>query len=517
MGKYQFSGVDINAPNNSHAKVLQAIKPNSTVLEFGPSKGYVTNYLKNERGCQVYIVEYDADDYAEAIVHAVDGYQGDAHHRDWADKWQDLRFDYIVFGDVLEHLYSPLAVLQLAVSLLKDDGRVVVSIPNIGHNAIIIDLLRGKFEYKAFGLLDDTHIRFFTYDSLCALLEQAGLLTVVEDGIYLAPHQTEFQNSYELLGQDTEVLMANPYGHVYQFVFQAAKKAHVLTENIPLENLLQTSPPMQQDGVAIDFNAIEEAHLTQHMMAQFDELVVAHNLLALPDRERTIYFIIAVTNEEAYLKCLEHLQYLFIPEGFFVKVLPIRGETRSLLHAYNRGLHSATDGKYKCYLNQDVLVLNKYFLYDFLRVFIENPKVSLSGVRGSTALSPTGYFWQAEQKVGDVWTLNTQGNMVRLQGYTPEDYQAVQGLDGLLLFTQYDVPFNEGLWDGEHFFCLYDTATCIEHMKAGYTLAVPRQTKPVLSTSSLVATAREARRRYGKTAVYSQRLQDLYGDWLTQG
>jgi methyltransferase family protein len=84
-------------------------------------------------------------------------------------------FDVIVFGDVLAHLKNPLQVLITMTKYLRRDGMIVISVPNIAHVCVRLQLLRGKFEYADRGILDRTHLRFFTYASLQEFIRQAGL------------------------------------------------------------------------------------------------------------------------------------------------------------------------------------------------------------------------------------------------------------------------------------------------------------------------------------------------------
>lgn len=93
-------------------------------------------------------------------------------------------FDCIVFNDVLEHLLNPASALQLAGSLLSDGGVVVASIPNIGHFPIVWRLaVRGEWEYKERGILDRTHLRFFTRSSIRKLLQENGFQVERIEGI----------------------------------------------------------------------------------------------------------------------------------------------------------------------------------------------------------------------------------------------------------------------------------------------------------------------------------------------
>ena len=84
-------------------------------------------------------------------------------------------FDVIVYGDVLEHLSDPLRVLTELNRCLAPEGFVVISMPNVAHFVIRLSLLVGRFEYLDRGILDETHLRFFTERSLRALVAHAGL------------------------------------------------------------------------------------------------------------------------------------------------------------------------------------------------------------------------------------------------------------------------------------------------------------------------------------------------------
>ena len=85
------------------------------------------------------------------------------------------RFDLILFADVLEHLPDPGAVLARFAALLTDGGRVIVSVPNVAAWPVRLGLLRGRFTYQRSGILDDSHLRFFTRESAIALCRDAGL------------------------------------------------------------------------------------------------------------------------------------------------------------------------------------------------------------------------------------------------------------------------------------------------------------------------------------------------------
>lgn len=89
------------------------------------------------------------------------------------DEWIGS-FDYIVMGDVIEHLRDPWTALKRVKKLLKPGGKVIASIPNIMNAITIYEILAGKFEYTDAGVLDRTHLRFFTKAEIAKLFSQAG-------------------------------------------------------------------------------------------------------------------------------------------------------------------------------------------------------------------------------------------------------------------------------------------------------------------------------------------------------
>ena len=87
--------------------------------------------------------------------------------------WKEL-FDVIVAGDVLEHLPRPEVLLGSLRSLLKPDGVLLLSLPNVANVTVRLGLLFGRFRYAPRGILDRTHLRFFTRAGGRALLEESG-------------------------------------------------------------------------------------------------------------------------------------------------------------------------------------------------------------------------------------------------------------------------------------------------------------------------------------------------------
>jgi O-antigen biosynthesis protein len=163
--------------NTSHALMLRLVGSNKRVLDVGCATGYLARALR-EQGCRVSGVEYDPAAAAEAEPELDKLVIGDLEQLDLTVEFAGELFDVVVFGDVLEHLRDPLPVLRSVRELLVPGGAVVISVPNIAHGDVRLSLLQGRFEYRSLGLLDNTHIHFFTRSSLRAFLRDAGFTAV---------------------------------------------------------------------------------------------------------------------------------------------------------------------------------------------------------------------------------------------------------------------------------------------------------------------------------------------------
>ncbi|MDD3415385.1 MAG: glycosyltransferase [Lachnospiraceae bacterium] len=214
--------------NESLSGLIKYIVPGSTVLEFGCANGRMTRHMKEVLNCKVYIMEYEQEAFNDAIQYAEDGICGDIMQFEWVAYFQKIEFDYIIFADVLEHLYNPQQALKETQKLLKRSGEVLISVPNIAHNDILIKLYSNKFDYTKTGLLDDTHIHFFAEDMLEDFCDQADYTIINQDYTYINTGNTEQFN-----GQLPDI---NPYirnliesrenGQVFQFLLRLQKKEY---------------------------------------------------------------------------------------------------------------------------------------------------------------------------------------------------------------------------------------------------------------------------------------------------
>ncbi|TMA14070.1 MAG: class I SAM-dependent methyltransferase, partial [Deltaproteobacteria bacterium] len=132
-------------------------------------------------------------------------------------------YDAIVCADVLEHLRSPGGVLAQLHALLKPEGRVLISVPNVGYAGIIAGLMAGEFRYRPVGLLDSTHLRFFTRSGLLELLHEHGFHARTVLPLYVDVSNTEFRDHQidALPPAVLRALLAQPDALAYQFLIEA--------------------------------------------------------------------------------------------------------------------------------------------------------------------------------------------------------------------------------------------------------------------------------------------------------
>jgi len=149
------------------------VKVGDDVLDVGCSTGYFGKLLIETKGCHVDGVEIDPEDAAKAkqILSHVYSFDLDL---EWPKEVYNKKYDVIFFGDVIEHLKYPEQSLRSCLNLLKNGGRLLISTPNIAHISTRLELLTGNFNYESTGILDNTHLRLFTRETLEKLASDSG-------------------------------------------------------------------------------------------------------------------------------------------------------------------------------------------------------------------------------------------------------------------------------------------------------------------------------------------------------
>jgi len=168
--KYAYKSVD---PHSSHALICDWISKERPrrVLEVGTATGYLSQEMSG-LGCDITGIEQDPEMAAIATQYCSRMITGDVEEVDVTTLGT---YDAIIFGDVLEHLKDPRAVLTRFARLLAPGGKILISLPNVANLWVRLNLLFGRFEYSRVGILDHTHLRFFTLKTAKELVGSCGL------------------------------------------------------------------------------------------------------------------------------------------------------------------------------------------------------------------------------------------------------------------------------------------------------------------------------------------------------
>lgn len=183
-----------------------------------------------------------------------------------------------------------------------------------------------------------------------------------------------------------------------------------------------------------------------------------------------IAFISCVNNPAMYEEARLYLESLHLPEGMQAEYIPVYG-AQSMCQGYNQGA-SQTSAKYKVYVHQDALIVNKNFVFDLLRIF-QDSSIGAFGVIGARKLPESGIWWDAMRSYGRVLHACEPECVVETACMEPpEPWLEVEAVDGLMIATQVDIPWQEELFDGWHF---YDISMCKDLQRQGYKVVVPHQ------------------------------------------
>ncbi len=169
--------------NNDRPEMLNYLPDEaSTVIDIGCGDGSFGGLIKERTNAEVWGIEFRQEeaDKAERILDKL--FAGPCE--EFIDDLPDNYFDVIYFNDILEHLEDPYSILNRVKPKLKENGVVISSIPNIRYYKAILNLLFNKdWEYQAHGVMDKTHLRFFTGKSIKRMYEEQGYKVHIHEGI----------------------------------------------------------------------------------------------------------------------------------------------------------------------------------------------------------------------------------------------------------------------------------------------------------------------------------------------
>lgn len=218
LGYYEFERPEVIAMIPGHAR---------RVLDFGCASGACGARIKRERGAEVVGVELLPGPAEVARTRLDRVIVGDCESMDFAEHFQPGEFDAVLFADVLEHLRDPQGVLERIKPYLAPGGVVVASIPNVRNWAVVSMLGRGDWTYEEAGLMDRTHIHFFTRREIQRTFSRGGYtldaLSFVKDPQYATWEKAGRPVAVQLDGFVVQPLNAAEVEElfVYQFLVRA--------------------------------------------------------------------------------------------------------------------------------------------------------------------------------------------------------------------------------------------------------------------------------------------------------
>lgn len=177
------SNTSIFKPEKLHSQNIDRqsvsfIESNARVLEIGCATGFMGEYLIRHKGCEVIGVELGRDEARVAVKKLSKVIVGDIEDKSTIGEIVKFgTFDVVFASALIEHLKDPWIALHQWRKFLKPKGYIVVSTSNIAHWSMRVSLLKGKFQYSDYGILDNTHLRFFTLYSFQKLIQDAGYIT----------------------------------------------------------------------------------------------------------------------------------------------------------------------------------------------------------------------------------------------------------------------------------------------------------------------------------------------------
>ena len=230
----------------SLSKIVNKISDHSVVLDVGCGSGMLGLYLSQEKGCVVDGVDLDKD--AIEICRPIYRFTAvrNLESELLTDVFKAKEYDYIVVADVVEHLINPDHLLSELKQLIKPNGTIIFSVPNITHIAIGFELLFGYFNYSNNGLLDSTHLRFYSRESLLSKLKAFGLYAWEVDTVQKEIAETEFTDHISTLFPahwKNALISLREDALTYQWLISTKIHPNVIQNNINL-TLATRRPPL---------------------------------------------------------------------------------------------------------------------------------------------------------------------------------------------------------------------------------------------------------------------------------
>ena len=276
-----YSRTVVGDRQDSLSVIAGMIEPGKTFLDLGMGTGGLGQHLSQLGNLVADGVTLNPAEAKIASSWYRNAVVADLDRDSLGDLFGDNRYDYVICADVLEHLKAPQNVLTQCKALLKPGGQMLTSVPNAGYCGLVAELIQGDFRYRPEGLLDNTHLRFYTRTSLNRFFVENGWATKTTETIQRSLMASEFQLAFDSLPPAVaRHLLALPDALTYQFisVLEPADGAGLPCAGRPVDTA--TGAAMRQTAQAKHATALFSAQLYLATEDRYDETTK----LVLPGR-----------------------------------------------------------------------------------------------------------------------------------------------------------------------------------------------------------------------------------------
>jgi len=218
---------EVNCRNSPLYQISQIIPNGAKILDIGAGNG-ILSYLLQKRISNLIIDGIEPDSYASKLAKKYYRNFYTGYAQNFLDVIAQENYDFIILADVIEHIANPLELLKKLALIIPLKTKIILSLPNIAFGAIKLALLNGNFDYTDSGIIERTHLRFFTLKTLETLISNSGLN--IEKIIFL--QRSIFKSEIKL-----ENLKINPFlfrkvnkdplSFTYQFLIVLTKESCV--------------------------------------------------------------------------------------------------------------------------------------------------------------------------------------------------------------------------------------------------------------------------------------------------
>ena len=434
---------------------VQALVPKNAevVLDIGCGAGALGSGLKKKLGCYVVGIEYVATQGEKAKRRLDEVYIGDATKI--VDRLKESQFDAVIMADFIEHIATPEEMLQSVKKLLKPNGKIILSIPNVRHWSVVKDLLEGRWEYEDAGILDRTHLKFFTLQSIHNVMNRNQLKIDECSGTKLRGVTVPkgFPEALANFGLNTSSLAME--GEIYQYLLVCSS-----TETVPQK----TTESQSTLFPAVNDFSSDERPLVSIIFLAFNALKYTKECLeSVIQYTHYPYEIICVDNHSTdgtteYLReFASHYSHVTLIEN---------KENKGFSGGNNQGVRKAK-GKYVLLLNNDVVV-SSHWLTELVRAYELDPDIGMVGpvtnyISGRQRIPDTHYRTMDEMHQFAAQVLEFGKNKI-----TPR--RRIAGFVVLMEKAVYD--FVDGLDESYGIGNFEDDDLCVKVHNAGYALMV---------------------------------------------